>query len=71
MKAALPRPQVCTLPNRSVNADVQGRVAASPRLSAGFSPEERVVPNRSFDTDAQVLQCATRTRLPVAGQLQR
>jgi hypothetical protein len=27
--------------------------------------------NRSFDTDAQVLQCASRTRLPVAGQLRR
>lgn len=27
--------------------------------------------NRSFDTDAQVLQCAARTRLPAAGQLQR
>jgi hypothetical protein len=26
-------------------------------------------PNKSFDTDAQVLQCAARTRLPVAGQL--
>jgi hypothetical protein len=28
-------------------------------------------PNRSFDTDAQVLECASRTRLPVAGQLRR
>ena len=28
-------------------------------------------PNRSFDTDAQVLQCVSRTRLPVAGQLRR
>lgn len=27
--------------------------------------------NRSFDTDAQVLQCAARTRLMVAGQLRR
>jgi hypothetical protein len=28
-------------------------------------------PNRSFDTDAQVLQCASRSRLRVAGQLRR
>jgi hypothetical protein len=27
--------------------------------------------NRSFDADAQVLQCASRTRLLIAGQLQR
>ena len=27
--------------------------------------------NKSFDADAQVLPCASRTRLPVAGQLQR
>ena len=27
--------------------------------------------NKSFDADAQVLPCAARTRLPVAGQLQR
>jgi hypothetical protein len=27
--------------------------------------------NRSFDTDAQVLSCASRPRLPVAGQLRR
>lgn len=27
--------------------------------------------NRSFDSDTQVLQCASRTRLPVAGQLRR
>ena len=27
--------------------------------------------NRSFDADAQVHQCAARTRLQVAGQLQR
>jgi hypothetical protein len=27
--------------------------------------------DRSFDTDAQVLSCASRTRLPDAGQLQR
>ena len=27
--------------------------------------------NRSFDTDAQVLQRASRTRLPIAGQLRR
>jgi hypothetical protein len=29
------------------------------------------VHNNSFDADAQVLPCASRTRLPVAGQLQR
>ena len=29
-----------------------------------------VMDNRSFDADAQVLQCASRTRLPVAGQRQ-
>ena len=29
------------------------------------------VPNKPFDADAQVLQCASRTRLPVAGQLRR
>jgi hypothetical protein len=28
-------------------------------------------PDKSFDTDAQVLQCAADTRLPVPGQLQR
>jgi hypothetical protein len=28
-------------------------------------------PNKSFDTDARVLQCASRTRLPIAGHLKR
>jgi hypothetical protein len=27
--------------------------------------------NKSFDTDAQVHSCASRPRLPVAGQLRR
>jgi hypothetical protein len=30
-----------------------------------------VLPNRSFDTDAQVRLCALRTRLMCAGQVQR
>jgi hypothetical protein len=30
-----------------------------------------MTPNRSFDADAQVLQCGPRARLLVAGQLQR
>jgi hypothetical protein len=30
-----------------------------------------VRPNRSFDSDTQVLQCASRTRLLAAGQLRR
>jgi hypothetical protein len=44
-----------------------------PRLSvrAGVALACTAPYNRSFDTDAQVLQCASRTRLPVAGQLRR
>ena len=30
-----------------------------------------LLPNRSFDADAQVLPCALRTRLGCAGQVQR
>ena len=35
---------------------------------SGMKPER---PNKSFDTDAQVLQCALRTRFVCAGQLRR
>jgi hypothetical protein len=30
-----------------------------------------MTPNKLFNVDAQVLQCASRTRLSVAGHLQR
>ena len=50
----------------------RSRMITGQDLACRGSPNSRLVSsNRSFDTDAQVLQCASRTRLPGAGQLQR